>query len=151
MVKRVSAQVDLFSNASNVAPAKPPSAPLSRRHFPTPPNLAWAKELTAAGETGHDVTFLVDILWTGTVVESLSLGADGRLLLYKDGSIHDIAPDAGARGRCIFLDPERAKALHEAKPLILLTVGDNACRYRFAAKGETADPVLPLPRKYGEP
>ena len=149
MSKRTPAQTDLFAAPAPAAKPAPPTP--ARRHFPTPLNMAWARELTAAGDAGHDVTFLVDILWTGVVVESLQLGADRRLLLYKDGSIHEIKPDSGAHGRCVFLHAERALDLHKTHPLIPVSVGDVACRYRFAADGERADPVLELPRKYGEP
>ena len=150
-----SPQADPFGAPAPVTPAAKPAPTATepkpqRHHFPTPPSMAWAKELTAAGEAGHQVTFMVSLLWTGVVVESLQIGAEKRLLLHKDGTIRAITPDPGAHGRVIFLDPEKAKALHAAKPLVPVKIARGSATYRFAVKGETADPILDLPTDYGE-
>ena len=143
-------QLDLFGAPPRPA-AKPEPPKLPRHHFPTPPTMAWARELTAAGEVGHAVTLMVSLLWTGVVVEALALGADRRVLLHADGRIQDIKPDAGQRGRIIYLSAEKALELHKTKQLVPLTIADQAGWYRFAAKGEAAEAALPLPLKYGEP
>ena len=153
MAKPVRAQFDLFGAPLPVATKTiaPPAADRARPHFPTPPTLTWAHRLTEARDIGRRVRFEVSFLWTGVVVEALCEGATRRTLLERDGTMREIAPDGGQSYRLIYLDPERVKALHSARPLIAERVGPSSAHYRFAEPGEVTDAILPLPTRYGEP
>lgn len=122
--------------------ARPPAA----EPFPTPPTLAWARRLTAAGRVAGDVTFHVSWLWTGEVIEALCTGPAGRTLLRKDGTIEEIKPDGGAFGRIVYLDPTRARAVHATHKLIQTGIaGTHSARYRLARPGEVVDAALAMP------
>jgi hypothetical protein len=143
----MTAQLDMFGDAPASAPPPRPAQPLpvTEPLFPTPPTIAWARKLTEAGDAGRHVECLVSRQWSRVVAESLQRGAEGRTLLYADGTMHEIAADPGATGRVIFLDPPAAIALHRKHPLINLMSGHGAARFRLARPGEAAPIELELP------
>jgi hypothetical protein len=139
---------DLFDLASPApvadAPA-PPSAPAVET-YPPPPNMHWARRLTAAGPI--DTFIMVAIRWTGVVVEDLCLGDQGRWFLFADGKIQEVKADPGARHRTVFMEAQAVWEMHMRRPMIAVTVGTHAVTYRFAKPGEPV-PDLPLPRGEG--
>lgn len=140
------AQLDIFAPAATTQEAPPaPVAQPAPELTPVAPTLAWARRLSASPH-GRQVTVLVSWLWTGEVVESLSDGEWGRCLLHRDGRIEVIAPDPGAIGRTVFLDPRRAQQLHARHPLICIGIaGTHSARFRFAEPAQTAPATLELP------
>ena len=152
----MTAQTDLFG-ALPAPPHKPmavppqPARPPAEPPYPPPPTMAWARLLTAAGRVAGDVTFHVSWLHTGQVVEALCEGPKGRTLLHRDGTIQAIAPDPGAFGRVVYLDPMRAIEAHARRALIRIgTPGTSSARYRLARPGEAAPAELELPPGYGD-
>nr|WP_294566954.1 hypothetical protein [uncultured Rhodopila sp.] len=143
----MSAQLDLFG-ALPAPPRKPlvippPPKPPLAEFFPSPPTVTWARMLIEAGPMAQQVIWAVSAKWTGVVVESLQLAQGVRTLLYRDGSLHEVAWSPDTLGRFVFTDPAGAIALHKTHPLIQIREGWGMGRYRLARKGEVAPAELP--------
>lgn len=140
----MSDQADLFGDAP-VKHQRVPPAPKGPLFFPAPPTAEWARLLTASGH-GHTVRVNATRLYTGEVLEMLSLGPNGRVLLRKDHRLEQIAPDPGCWGRTIFMLPREAVRLHRIRPMRPIgDIGTQSGFYEFAEPGETVPEELPLP------
>ena len=122
--------------APPAAPARePPADP-----FPVPD--AWQHKLSRAGYPEPIV--VVSALYTEQILEALA-GADGQLMLWRDGRITQAAPaDWPPRRR--FLTPEEARALHATHPLVVIGWPlEQTLHLRLARPGDAVLPELPLP------
>jgi hypothetical protein len=144
-------QMDMFGGTvppqRAMAVTPQPPRPAREAFFPPAPSPAWERELVTAGEAARDVSWFVSCLWTGIVRESLQ-GPAGRLLLYRDGSVHPVAALASMHGRLIYCDRAAVLAVHADRPLVAIEGNGDAMRYRAARACERVEPIDP-PGKRG--
>lgn len=93
--------------------------------LPRRPSIAWERRIAAAGDLPLELH--VAALWTGVVVEVLSLGAERQWLL-QDGSIRGGMPPDGRPYRAVFVTPAEARAIAGKLPLRVLSHGTASCR-----------------------
>ena len=133
------AQLDLFAAPAPRRPVAMSAAanqvaktdtPTLASLLPRKPPIGWQRRLGAAGQLPLEL--LVSALWTGVVVEVLSLDSN-RIYLHRDGVIQDHIPRDGRRYRAAFVTVAEARAIHRRLPLALLgSPGTVGCRLTAA-------------------
>ena len=124
-------QFDLFSSPALPRPAAPPRiaapvAPSLASLLPRSPPIAWERRIERAGDVPLELH--VSLLWTGVVVEVLSL-PEGRIFLYADGTVRDGVPADERTYRAVFVTPAEARAIARKNSLALVGApGTAACR-----------------------
>lgn len=112
-------QFDLFALAPSGTTARPAqiASPTLLTLLPRRP-FQWERRLAAA-DADLPLELMVCQLWTGVVVEVLSV-PEGRTLLHSDGQIQEGVPPDGRSYRLVFLLPDQVRRIARRVALNLL-------------------------------